>query len=203
MDIDVTKYVLTSNNYIETETPKTQIIIGHTFNHDMKHYNGWLHRYNGKFKRTAAFTIDAAGFVYRHFNPKYHSRLFNNPDLDKKTIVILIENDGWLMKNGEKNEFITWIGDIYKQPNEVIEKKWRGYNHWSPYSNQQLESTVSLIKELCGEFSIPINSISHNTKIDGLLDYKGILYKSNLEKFYTDPSPAWNCEFFKHKLEQI
>jgi len=201
MTIDEHTYILPLDNFVQIETIKKHIIIGHTFNHDMKHYAGWLHRYNGKFKKTAAFTIDAAGLIYKHFDPKFHSRYFNDKEFDKKVIVILLENDGWLMKNGEKNEFITWIGDIYKQPTEIVEKKWRGYSYWSPYTKEQLDSAQNLVRSLCEEFNLSLSSVAHNTAIDRLEDYEPILYRSNLNRNYTDLSPAWNCEEFKNKLE--
>ena len=201
--IDEINYRLPSSNFISLESPKEQIVIGHTFNHDMRHFIGWMHRINGNYKKTAAFTIDSNGIVHKHFEPKYRSKFFNNVDLDKKTIVILIENDGWLTKDDKKNEFITWVGDIYNQNNGVIDKKWRGYNHWSSYCEAQVNSTIELVKMLCEEFSIPLVSINHNTKLDNLGDFKGILYKSNMEKYYTDLSPSWNCMMFNNKLEII
>ena len=121
MIIDNT-YLLPPENYVEIESIKKQIVIGNTSNHDMKHVTGWLHRYHGEYKKTAAFTIDAAGLVYKHFDPKYQSRYFNKIEQDNKSIIILLENDGWLLKDNDKNEFITWIGDIYNQTNEIIEK---------------------------------------------------------------------------------
>jgi hypothetical protein len=200
MVIDEVTYALTNNNYIDKESVKKLIVLGHTGNHNMRHVTSWLHRYNKKYKKTAAFTIDTAGFVYRHFDPKYQSRYFNQLDLDNKTIVILLENDGWLVKDN-KNEFITWNGDIYNKSNDIVEKKWRGYNYWCPYTNEQFNSAYKLIKMLCDEFLIPMTAISHNTKIDNLLDNNGIIYKSNLDKHYTDLSPAWPCEEFKNKIE--
>lgn len=197
------EYKLPCDNYISIESDKEQIVIGNTFNHDMRHVIGWLHRNNGKYKKTAAFTIDLNGVVYKHFEPKYQSNYFNNKALDKKTIVILIENDGWLVKDNQKNEFITWFGDIYNQNNGVIERKWRGHTHWASYREEQVNSTVKLVTMLCKEFSIPLMSISHNTKLDDLGDYKGILYKSNLDKHYTDLSPSWDCKLFNNKLELI
>ena len=201
MIIDDKRYALPLDNYVQNESIKKIIVIGHTGNRDMRHVTGWLHRYNKKYKKTAAFTIDAAGFVYQHFDPKLQSRYFNNQELDNKSIVILLENEGWLLKDVVKNEFITWIGDIYKQPSEIIEKKWRGYEHWSPYTKEQIDSTQELVKVLCEEFFIPVNAIGHNTKIDNLLDENCIIYRSNLDKNYTDLSPAWNCLEFKNKLE--
>lgn len=198
--IDDVTYSLPKDNYLTIENPKKQIVIGHTFNNSMKHFNGWVLRHNGKYKATAPYTIDVNGNIYEHFKPIYQSKYFKNQELDNKSILILLENDGWLVKNAEKSEFITWVGDIYKQPELVVEKRWRGYNYWSPYSEKQIESVVSLVRVLCGEFNIPLTSISHNTRVDNLMDYEGVLYKSNLEKHYTDLSPSWDCEEFKNKL---
>jgi hypothetical protein len=54
---------------------------------------------------------------------------------------------------------------------------------------------------LCDEFNIPLTTIGHNTKVDKLIDYKGIMYKSNMEKHHTDINPSWDCESFKTKIE--
>src|ERR1035437_5028312 len=99
MIIDDTTYILPIDNYVAVENPKKLIIVGHTFNHDMRHVAGWLHRYNGKYKGTAAFTIDIHGKVFKHFNPTYQSKYLKNTELDNKSIVILLENDGWLIKD--------------------------------------------------------------------------------------------------------
>ena len=148
MIIDEKKYILPTDNYVSNETQKKIIVIGHTGNRDMKHVAGWLHRYNKKFKRTAAFTIDAAGSVYKHFDPKFHSCFFNDPELDVKTIVILLENEGWLIKDIIKNEYSTLFGGIYKQSNEIVCKNWRGHSLWVPYTKQQMESAKDLVKSL-------------------------------------------------------
>jgi hypothetical protein len=202
MIIDELTYILPLNNYVNVETIKKQIIIGNTFNHDMKHIIGWLHRYNGKYKKTAPFTIDSGGVIYKHFNPKLRSRFFKDDELNKNTIVVLLENDGWLIKDIEKNTFINWVGDIYNGPSEIMEKKWRGYSYWAPYTEKQIGSTIELVDNLCEEFEIPKLAISHNTKIDKINGYSGVLYRSNLEKHYTDLTPAWDCNGFKERLEK-
>jgi hypothetical protein len=201
MIIDDKTYQLPNQNYIPIVSNKEQIIIGHTFNHNMRHYNGWLKRYNGNYKKTAAFTISAAGLVYQHFNPIFYSNYFREYQTNSKSIVILLENDGWLIKDSKNNEFITWIGDIYNEPSKVVEKRWRGYNFWAPYTKEQFESVTELVKSLCDEFNIPLTTIGHNTKVDKLTDYKGIMYKSNMEKHHTDINPSWDCESFKTKIE--
>lgn len=198
--VDDKTYKLSKNNFIDKLHLKKQIVIGNTFNNNMKHFIGWETRLNGKCKKTAAFTISTDGTIYKHFDPNYSSEYLGNKELDDKSIVILIENDGWLLKDEQKNSYISWVGDIYKS-GEVIEKKWRGYNFWSAYNEKQVESAILLVKDLCKEFFIPMTAIAHNTKIDNLKDFEGVIYKSNIDKQYTDLSPAWDCIMFKNKLE--
>jgi hypothetical protein len=199
-DID---YALTENNYIAVDGDKTQIVLTSTFNHDMRHFIGWRNRYNGNYKKTAAFTISSDGVIYKHFEPKFQSNILGNSENDLKSIVVLIENDGWLLKDGEENRFITWIGDIYNKPDEVFEKRWRNYKYWAAHSKEQFESAIMLVKTLCFEFNIPTEVIGHNTKVDSLKHFNGVIYKSNIEKHYTDLNPSWDCAEFKNKIEEL
>lgn len=202
MTIDKEKYKLSEDNYINVETIKKQIVIGHTSTSKMRHYEKWCNRLNGKYKKTAAFTVTQEGKIYNHFDPIYFSEILGDIELDKKSIFILLENDGWLVKNQEKSEYINWLGHIYNKPETVVEKRWRNYLYWAPYSEKQVNSTVELVNMICEEFYIPKFAIPHNTKIEDFDNFQGVLYRSNLEKHYTDLSPAWNCEKFKFKLEQ-
>jgi hypothetical protein len=201
MTIDDKTYQLEEKNYIPIECIKKQIVIGHTNNNDMKHVVGWKKRNNGQYNKTAAFTIDAAGVVYKHFDPKYQSKYFGKLELDTKSIIILLENDGWLTRKNANSAFYNWKGDIYN--GRVVGKLWRGNNSWSHYTDKQFESCVELVNMICDEFFIPNVAMSHNTKIDDLSDFQGVVYKSNIERYYNDLSPAWNCEEFKNKVEQI
>lgn len=203
MVLNENTYVLTENNYVKEETQKKQIVLAHTFNDNMRHFIGWKNRYNGNYKKTAAFTIDAAGFIYKHFEPKYKSKFFETEDLNDKSIVILLENFGWLDKDTEKNRYITWLGDIYNKTSDVVNKRWRNNKYWDSYTTEQFDSALNLVSNLCDEFNIPKNVISHNTKINNFFDYSGVLYKSNLNKNYTDLNPSWDFDKFKQKLEQI
>lgn len=199
MEIDKT-YILPKENYLKIESIKKQIVIGNTNNHNMKHYIGWVNRHNGKYKKTAAFTIDGDGVIYKHFEPKYQSEYFNDLEQNNKSIVILLENDGWLTKDVEKNVFLSWLGYIYKEQ-EGFEKKWRAHDYWAHYKKEQIDSAVELVKELCNEFYIPLTAMTHNVKMNDLDDYNGILYKSNIEMYYTDLSPAFDFEYFINNIE--
>ena len=203
MIIDEETYRLGEKNYIPIECIKKQIVIGNTFNRDMRHVIGWEKRNNGSYQKTAAFTINAAGVVYKHFEPTFQSKYFSTLEQNTKSIVILLENNGYLEHDEEKNKYITFFGDIYNKPEQIVDKKWRGYQYWEPYTKEQFEACVELVDKLCDEFFIPKVAISHNTKIDTISDFNGVVYKSNLDKHYTDITPAWDFEGFKNKLELI
>jgi hypothetical protein len=201
--IDKETYKLDEDKFIKEGTPKKRVIIGNTFSTNMRHCIGWNKRWNGKYTRTAMFTIDINGKVYQHFSPNYYSNFIDNSDINETSISIVLENEGWLMKDlANENRYINYIGYIYNRKDSVIEKRWRNQNYWAPYSQEQKESAYKLIKELCKEFEIPLKAIGHNTNFDTVEEYEGILYKSNFEKYYTDVSPAWDCEEMKTKIEE-
>lgn len=201
MIINTTKYSLSNKNFIEVQSPKKQIVIGHT-DSGKNNFAKWSHRLHGRYTKTSAFTIDKNGDVYRHFDPVYSSNILGNTEMDKKSIVILLENEGWLVRDEKKDLYINWVGHIYNKPKEIIEKKWRSYTYWAPYTQEQFDSTLELVNNLCDEFDIPKIVVNHNTKMDDLNKFSGVLYKSNIEKHFTDLSPSWDFELFCDKLEK-
>lgn len=195
------EFKLSEENYIPVETTKKRIVIGNSFSINMTHYTGWITRLNGKFKRTANFTIRLDGTIHEHFSPKYYSNYLNDIKLDNSTISIILENEGWLIKDlFNENKYINYVGHIYNR-DEIVEKRWRNFKYWAPYTNEQMEALVKLVKQLCEEYNIPLNVVSHNTSFKDANKYEGVLYRSNFEKHYTDISPTWDFETFKNKLE--
>jgi hypothetical protein len=200
--IDKETYKLEDINYLNVETSKKRIVIGNSFSIDMNHYNGWVKRYNGKYKKTAMYTISIEGKIYEHFNPKYHSEIIGNKDFDESSITILLENEGWLIKDlNVKNRYITYVGNIYNRIDEIFVKKWRHNNYWAPYTQKQIDSTILLVNKLCDEFGILKNVVHHNTKISDGYSYEGILYKSNLDTNFTDVNPSWDFVEIKKQIE--
>jgi hypothetical protein len=194
-------FKLSEKNYIPIESNKKRIVIGNSFSVDMNHYIGWVTRLNGNFKRTANYTIELNGNVHEHFSPKYYSNYLNDNKLDNTIISIILENEGWLNKDlFNENKYINYVGHIYNRE-EVVEKRWRNFKFWAPYTDEQMESLTKLVKQLCNDFNIPLNVVSHNTGFKDANKYEGVLYRSNFEKYYTDISPTWDFTTFKNKIE--
>jgi N-acetyl-anhydromuramyl-L-alanine amidase AmpD len=124
---------------------------------------------------------------------------FNNEGVNQNSVVISLENLGWLEKKPLSNYYINWIGSIYK--GEVYEKKWRDFFFWQPYTQQQVNSLVELCLQLTDSLQIEKRSIGHNTKIDGITKWNGIISRSNIDSKYTDLNPSFNFENFTKFFE--
>ena len=193
-------FLLGDDEYYQKIYPKSQIVIGNTNYSGMKHVEYWKGKLNGSYKGTAPYTIGIDGTIYEHYDPKWCSDIMNMGDLDKHLIPILLENEGWLTKNYNTGNLLTWSGDIYNKP-DVSNIKWRGKMRWVPYTDEQLESLVILADYLLNEFSIKRFVSEHNTKIDDIAEKNGIYYKSNYNINYLDVSPAFKFKDFKTKIE--
>jgi N-acetyl-anhydromuramyl-L-alanine amidase AmpD len=178
---------------------KKQIILAHT-SRDVKNYLMSLkYRYNGKYDKIPNYVIDREGKVLQLLNNNEHSNYFAEPNINRNSVIICLENLGWLEKEPLKNSHINWIGNIYKE--KIYEKKWRDYFFWQPYTEIQIEKTAELCNHLMNELSITKECIGHNTKINGVERYEGIVTKSNFDSEFTDVSPAFNFEQFIKLIE--
>jgi N-acetyl-anhydromuramyl-L-alanine amidase AmpD len=83
----------------------------------------------------------------------------------------------------------------------VFDRKWRDYFFWQPYTTSQINKTIEICKNICNEMSIKKNLVGHNTKINGIEKFKGIVTKSNFDIEFTDLSPAFNFEEFAKEFE--
>jgi N-acetyl-anhydromuramyl-L-alanine amidase AmpD len=191
MVIDYDTYVLNETNYYQEVYTKTQIVIGHTGRKDMRHFDAWLNRRNGNYKKTANFTIDKDGTIYQHFDPKYYSD-FLGIDQDRCNVSIVLVNPGWLTLT-ENNVYVDWLGHIYSKDN-VLDKNWRDYRYWYKYTEDQLSSLKKLINHLCEIFNINEKIISTNVYDENVDIFKGVTFRSNYSKNFTDVSPAFEIE---------
>ena len=57
MFIDKETYNLGESNYHKVEYDKTQIVIGHNSRKDMRHFESWVNRRNGNYKKNGNLVI--------------------------------------------------------------------------------------------------------------------------------------------------
>jgi hypothetical protein len=170
---------------------KKQIIICET-KRDYKNFIMSLkYRYDGNNPYLPNYVINRSGEVYIIMEPHNYSMFMNNHKLDKNSIIICLENFGWLEKKPIENIYLNWIGDIYKK--EVFERKWRDKNFWHPYdSEKQIESLVDLLKNLCEVFEIPKVCAETNVILTNPDKFKGILSKSSFNMDFKDVNPSFD-----------
>jgi N-acetyl-anhydromuramyl-L-alanine amidase AmpD len=173
---------------------KRQIILCHTGREVKEYLTSLSHRYNGKFNRIPNYVITKYGIVYQLLDDPGCSDFFKDENLNRNSIVVCLENEGWLEKKPLSNHYINWKGSIYK--GEVFEKKWRDFFFWDPYTENQYVSLGELCKTITESFRIEKRCIGHNTKVDGAENYTGIITRSNFSSTHTDLNPSFNFEKF-------
>ena len=179
---------------------KKQIILTHTSRNLKDYISSLKYRYNGENKKLPHYIIDREGTIYNIIPDETYSEYMDVSTYNKNSIIICLENLGWLRKNPLNNNYVNWIGTVYSD--RIYERKWRGYHFWQPYTQIQIEKTVELIYELCDKFDIPKNSVGHNVKVDKIEKFNGIVTKSNYDNESTDLNPAFDFDIFINKVEQ-
>lgn len=199
MKIDKNSYKLPNSNFYQVEYTKKQIVVGHTGRNDMSHYSTWINRYNGKYKKSVAFTIDKEGGVYQHYDPKYYSDYVDKRDMGPFTIPITLVNLGWVTKDNLSGKYYDWFDKPYiMEDKDLTYMKWRNKVFWVNYTEEQLKSLKKLTDKLCDEFGIKNDCISHTNFNEDVDIYEGIVFKSNYYQEVTDISPAFNMDIFKN-----
>jgi N-acetyl-anhydromuramyl-L-alanine amidase AmpD len=178
---------------------KHQIILTHTSRNLNDYLECLSNRFNGNYDKIPNYIIARNGEVYQLLGNTEHTNYFNIDNINRNSIIVSLENLGWLQKEPLKDYYVNWIGDIYK--GKTYDKKWRDYYFWHPYTKEQMDSTVELCKKLFKDMSIKSQTIGHNTKINGSNKFEGVITKSNFHANYTDVSPAFNFEEFLKKIE--
>lgn len=178
---------------------KTQIILCHTGREVNEYLASLSFRYNKKYDKIPNFIVTRDGNVIQLLPNNTHSNFFNDPKLNANSVVISLENLGWLEKKPLSNEYINWKGSIYKQ--EVYEKKWRDFFFWHPYTKQQIDITANLCSQITEDLKIKKKFIGHNTKVEGVNRFEGIICRSNFDTMFTDLNPSFDFENFTKKIE--
>ncbi len=93
---------------------KTQIILSHTSREVEQYLTSLKFRYNGSFDRVPNFLISRKGEVLQLIPETGFTNYFNDDSVNQNSVVISLENLGWLEKKPLSNYYINWIGSIYK-----------------------------------------------------------------------------------------
>jgi len=189
-------------NLIQTnfkkEDKKNQIVLCHTSRTLFDYMVSIKFRFGGKPIRLPHYIVSRDGRILQLLDEDLNGYFTNNDRINSKSIVVCLENLGWLEKEPLKHHHINWIGNIYKE--KVFDRKWRDYFFWHPYTDIQVEKTAELCLELTKKHKIEKNFIGHNTKVKGVESYIGIITRSNFDEFATDLSPAFDFEKFNKLL---
>lgn len=178
---------------------KTQIILCHTAREVEEYLVSLKFRYNGKYNKIPHFIITKSGEIVQTLEINRYSRFFEDKSVNENSIILMMENLGWLERKPLSNDYINWKGSIYN--GSVFEKKWRDSFFWEPYTEKQLEVLAEMCMKLCEETNIPKVCSGHNTKIDGIKNFEGIVSRSNYDSRFTDLNPSFDFENFVKLIE--
>ena len=186
------------SNLFDTKHKKKQIILCNTSSILEHHFIKLQSRFNGKYDRIPHYTISRKGDVYQHVNPELVTNFMSFEDSDNYSIIICLENIGWVEKDIKKNVFIDWKGDVYDD--EITERSWKNKKHWATYTKPQIEVLLQLLNYLCDRYSIEKQFTGNNVTITRPKSFKGVLNRSNYNKNYYDLSPAMDFEYITNNL---
>ena len=184
---------------VGTQKEKKQIILCHTSREVQEYLASLQFRYNSKYDKIPNYVVTRDGKVLQLLDDTSYSNFFSDLQINKNSVIICLENLGWLEKKPLTNYYINWKGSIYNQ--QVYEKKWRDFYFWHPYTDKQLETTAGLCKQIMKSLQIDKSCVGHNTKIEGIKKFEGISSRSNYDVIYTDLSPSFNFVNFIKLLE--
>ena len=188
-----------SNNFVGTNQNKTQIILTHTSRDVEEYLTSLKYRMNGKFPRIPHYVVAKDGSVIQTLSEEQYSDFFYYSQINEQSIIVSLENLGWLEKVPLKDQYTNWIGNIYK--GAPYEKKWRDYFLWEPYTEAQMLSTAELCIKIVNIHNIEKKSVGHNTLINGIENHGGIVSRSNYNNDFTDVSPAFNFDRFVNYIK--
>lgn len=203
----IIKNYLKKSHYFQEDNKKSQIVLHHTVSTGWKSPFKWWSRIGNHV--CTAYIIDKDGSIYECFNPKYwayHTGLGSK--FDKYNIGIEIVNEGHLNCIDEDKGKFKWFDGKYKYKYKIggepvkLTKKWRGYNYFAKYTENQIKSTFELVNKLCNDFNIekmiaPKHIFNKNFK-----NFKGIISHANVSKIKTDISPLFPIEKLDEYLEE-
>jgi hypothetical protein len=200
MQIEITDLSkLTEFKSLGVNHKKTQIILSETKRNYKNYINSLKYRYNGKNPYLPNYVVTKNGEIYKILENYEYSNFMNNETIDKKSINIVLENFGWLRKNPLDDTYLNYVGDIYK--GDTYEKKWRDFVYWDKYGEKQLLSLSELVKNICENMNIKKECVGTNVRYDEVVNYEGIVSKSNFDFIYKDINPSFDFKLLNKQLK--
>lgn len=184
---------------IGKQKKKKQIILCHTSREVEEYLASLKFRYNSKYDKIPNYVITKNGTILQLLPNDGHTNFFTEDNINRNAIVVCLENLGWLEKKPLTTYYINWKESIYNQ--QVYEKKWRDFFFWEPYTTSQIEKTAELCNNLMVELRINKGCVTHNTRIEGIENFEGVVSRSNFNSKYTDLNPSFNFETFTKLIE--
>lgn len=184
---------------IKTSSKKTQIILSESKRSAKNYINSLKYRYNGKNPYIPNYVVNKEGEIFKILEDTQHSDYMGIESVDKQSIIVVLENYGWLVKNAIENTYVNYVGDIYKK--EVFQKKWRDNLYWDKYEKKQITALSKLLNEICDKMDIEKECIGTNVRYNEIQDFKGIVSKSNYDFVYKDLNPSFDFELLTKLLK--
>lgn len=155
--MEIIKNLLNDNQYYKDKTFKNQIVIHHTAggSNAVNAIHGWNF---DPIKVGTAFVIDGVGKIYQAFDPDcwaHHlgMKTANNVVLNKASVGIEICNWGQLIKDKD-GKFWNYIKKEVPIDQVITLSKFRGFEYYHKYNDDQLTSLKQLLGDLCAKYSI-------------------------------------------------
>lgn len=194
----IEKAYLPKGNYIEEITKKNQIIIHHTSGGSVPStLNWWIH---DKQRIGTHFIIDRDGRVINCIPLEYWAyhlgvsmtgnkipREYKRKDkeLNKSSISIELASWGGLTKKSDK--YYSWSNQEVKNV-DILDNKFRGYDYFEKYTEEQLRSLKKLIEQLSQDYQIPISPLTFDINYNALNGVSGTYTHVN---YRTDKSDCY------------
>lgn len=189
-------------NFKKSKAKKSQILLCDTHRRITDYIHMIKYRKNGKYDDIPHYVISKMGDVYQILNDKDYSTTFDDTNIDRKIIKIVIENLGWLNKNTMNGMLSNWIGDPHRTEPHI--RNWRGHFFWDKYTDAQMESLNQLCTELCDRHGIEKRIVPSQGFFENASKFEGVLCKSNYSDIYTDINPSFNFKIiFKDDKKDI
>ena len=186
-------------NFINADEVKNKIVLTHTSRNLSDYLISLKNRKYGQNYKIPHYIIGREGLIHKLVDERKTTNYLSNLELNKESVVVSLENLGWLEKEPLKKHYLNWIGDIYK--GDVFEKKWRDRYYWEPYKEKQIFSLLKVLNYLTEKMNIQFNVVEHNTLIKEINKYKGVVTRSNFSDKFTDLNPSFNFERILKKIE--